>query len=57
MNNFTENEITYALTVNVSDFTPWILKRIKFCLNFYNSQNRTLFLELGSEESFSNFSL
>lgn len=50
---FSEKDITYVLTIRVSDFTPWILERIKFCLNFYEPCPKILILDFGSEEKYS----
>lgn len=54
MKVFSEQDITYVLTIRISDFTPWILERVKFCLNFYSPSPKVLILDFGSEEKYSN---
>lgn len=50
---FSAKDITYVLTVRVSDFTPWILERIRFQLNFYSPCPQILVLDFGSEQQYS----
>lgn len=50
---YSEQDITYVLTVRLSEYTPWIYERIRFCLNFYQPVPQILVLDFGSEEYYS----
>jgi predicted glycosyltransferase involved in capsule biosynthesis len=51
--SYSEKDITYVLTVRLSEVTPWILERIEFCLNFYHPAPQVLLLDFGSKDEYS----
>lgn len=49
---FSAQDITYCLCIRISEITPWILKRLEFCVSFYDPAPKIVVVDFGSEPEY-----